>query len=63
MTRKDYEMIADAVRPVAEGSADAGSKVAVAVASAIAENLAQALAHDNPRFDKARFLKACGVAA
>jgi hypothetical protein len=52
MTRKDYELIARVIR-YAEIDERAGDR--------IARDFAYALAKDNPRFDRARFLKACGV--
>lgn len=62
MTRKDYILIADALREArmhnlrdaAPGSGAYWLRVA-------ASEVARALAEDNPRFDRERFLKACGV--
>lgn len=52
MTRKDYQLIAQAIADVwCENTAQLY----------IAESIADALAQDNPRFDRARFLDACGV--
>ena len=60
MTKKDYELIAAAVREnAALTRRDDAFKAAVAD---VAGSLAVALASDNPRFDRARFLAACGVA-
>jgi hypothetical protein len=53
MTRKDYVIIADAIATSWHHSADSKAD--------IARNLADALQADNPRFDRARFLDACGV--
>ena len=59
MTRKDYILIAEAIEPVISAShfdsarKDGARRVAVRVAAA--------LSADNPRFDRERFLKACGV--
>lgn len=50
MTRKDYVLIAAAI---ARAEFDARQEVAHYVAKALAE--------DNPRFDSARFLKACAI--
>lgn len=58
MTRKDYVLIADRLRSRrahTAGYATAGFDHAV-------EAVADALAADNPRFDRARFLIAAGVA-
>ena len=67
MTRKDFELIASAIRTrtpsrVARTNAamDAG---AFQACEDIARRLADTLADTNPRFDKARFLRACGVEA
>jgi len=51
MTRKDYQMIAEVF---ARSAGDDLAKI-------LAENLADKLEIDNPRFDRARFLTACGV--
>ncbi len=57
MTRKDYELIANVlylyVRPI---ELQEDCEVA-----ALAIDLADSLALDNPRFNKAKFLFACGV--
>lgn len=59
MTRKDFELIANAIKPLTNPlHSDAGRLTA----EAIAKNLANALAKENPRFDRPRFLAACGVA-
>ena len=60
MSRKDYEAIAAAIREeydawAAEG--DSGTAGTTALATA-AENIADALAADNPRFDREKFLNA-----
>lgn len=57
MTRKDYQLIADIFANIVE---DFGQGEPVQP-SLIAEELSDALAKDNPRFDRERFLKACGV--
>ena len=65
MTRKDYILIAAALErskplPIANPKMDA---VRRSVFEMAARNIADALAQDNPRFDRERFLKACGVAS
>ena len=55
MTRKDYVLIADTL---ARFTADGGDTIE---RDAIAYDLADALALDNPRFDRRRFLVASGV--
>lgn len=57
MTRKDYEAIAAALKnarglPMRDHAASIG---------AAAQCIAEVMQRDNPRFDRARFLKACGV--
>lgn len=58
LTRKDYVMLAEVI----DGCE--GYKVATIELISrrkLADELADKLAADNPRFDKVRFLKACGV--
>jgi hypothetical protein len=55
MTRKDYQLIADVL---AKFTAEGG---VVIERDAMAYDLADALALDNPRFDRERFLVASGV--
>ena len=57
MTRKDYILIAAAIA-AAKIDAMTGAEYA---RKCITHNIALALASDNPRFDRERFLKACGV--
>jgi len=54
MTRKDYVIIADVIKNLDECIDSDGLE-------ALADNMADALESDNPRFDRARFLVACGV--
>jgi hypothetical protein len=54
MTRKDYVLIADVIKNLDECIDSDGLE-------ALADNMADALESDNPRFDRARFLDACGV--
>jgi hypothetical protein len=61
MTRKDYELIAEEIATSRKVNLTDGT-VLVSVAH-IANSLATALQVENPRFDRARFLKACGVNA
>ena len=57
MTRKDYVMIAEVI------NRNTGSLTESALIdfARMAEDLATELQNDNPRFDRARFLTACGV--
>lgn len=51
MTKKDYELIAGVFARTAWDD----------IAKSMAVNLAIELEKDNPRFDRAKFLTACGV--
>jgi len=53
MTRKDYVMIAETIAIGWHASAESKRDIAV--------NLANVFEYDNPRFDRDRFLTACGV--
>lgn len=58
MTRKDYILIANAIQTTRNsvcGEAD------YAVVDAVSKELAFVLKQDNPRFDRALFMAACGV--
>jgi hypothetical protein len=65
MTRKDYELVAQAISrttehdPQDEHTAEGWH----AATSAVAHRLADALASDNPRFNRVRFLRACNMHA
>ena len=66
MTRKDYVAIARAFALTNDyirlnGKADAAEAEKLKGATFSAMNVADSLAMVNPRFDRARFLKACGV--
>ncbi len=62
MTKKDYELIAEAINELStkpiKGIPDDAFADGV---RAVAEHLAVALNRDNPRFDKDRFMEACGL--
>lgn len=60
MTRKDYVKIAKHFKREVEVCFDHNAPIASLVLTARA--LATELENDNPRFDRDRFLKACGVA-
>lgn len=59
MTRKDYVLIAEALCV----ARDIPCGTVLQMHSTIALELASALADTNPRFDRERFLRACGVAS
>jgi hypothetical protein len=70
MTRKDYELIAAPfARVIARRDNDTRSLPTIELlsmirgAAAVAEDLADDLEADNPNFDRARFLRACGLEA
>lgn len=54
MTRKDYELIAKVIAN-SQGLTRGG------IMDTLATRMAEALQADNPRFNPARFLSACGV--
>lgn len=63
MTRKDYELLAAALRSSRATNYTNSANRALynnGVNNA-AHNIARALRRDNPRFDYVRFLVACGV--
>jgi hypothetical protein len=57
VTRRDYELIAASVREVRE---DQKCEPIDPRGIDIAETLARHLGGQNPRFDRVRFLRACG---
>lgn len=59
MTRKDYVLIADAIKRSAE-FASRDERNAIAGAAAF---IANAMRQGNSRFEKARFMTACGFPA
>lgn len=61
MTKKDFELIAGAISRVRHQYGTASDIVRLEHARRIAAELADALATTNPKFDRARFLAACGV--
>ena len=75
MTRKDYVMIADTIRELLadidrDGSGAilsdkiphvlAGERIGI---HTLAMRLGEQLRQDNPRFDRTRFIEACGLTA
>jgi len=60
MTRKDYVMIADSIKASRENWEGFTPEAQDAI-DGLARSLASKLAQDNDRFDRARFLVACGV--
>jgi len=60
MTRKDYELVAKAFT-IAQGSIQVASYEAGDALGLLSLILADSLEKENPRFNRARFLTACGV--
>lgn len=60
MTRKDYQLIADAIAETRSECSGDGCTASISLTT-LAENLSTRLRADNPRFDRSRFLKASGV--
>jgi hypothetical protein len=58
MTRKDYQLIADAINLSKWSS---GNDIHLETIGIVAQDLATKLEQDNPWFDRAKFLTACGV--
>ena len=66
MTRKDYILIAAAIRETLLTDPKTGIVPPDREAAAthrVALRLADQLRQDNPRFDRTRFMAACGIAA
>lgn len=63
MTKKDFELIARVLsEQLASTTADT-PRDAVTAVECVAYRFARALANENPRFNRGRFLAACGVPA
>lgn len=61
MTRKDYVLIAAALASAQPDPYADGARFLERQHKRDCEDIADALASDNPRFDRARFLRACGI--
>lgn len=61
MTKKDFELIAGAVKRQRDSYAPHWDANLFRAMDDIARTFAAELARTNPRFDRARFLAACGV--
>lgn len=61
MTRKDFELIAEAIRLTRSKADFQGFAVDESTLEAVSKTMAQLIEYSNPRFDRARFLTACGV--
>lgn len=60
MTKKDFEKIAGAVKD-ARDATDGGPAVS-RIFDSLSRTLADTCSKTNPRFDRSKFLAACGVA-
>lgn len=58
MSRKDYQLLADALAATKSRQNDVGEFVSF---TKVCASIADALASDNYRFDRYRFLAACGL--
>jgi hypothetical protein len=69
MTRKDYELIADVIAKlepnvtVVHYCGDDAGRPNVTMRDVVARDFADALTATNPRFDRERFLAACGASS
>ncbi len=63
MTRKDYELIAKAFKTCHEicTASPNPPRTKAEVIEELAKHLSLDLNDDNPKFDRNRFLKACGI--
>lgn len=63
MTKRDFELIASAVMEARVGSyrSDLSNAIFETAIDEAARKLSRALASTNPRFDRERFLEACGT--
>lgn len=60
MTRQHFEAIANAIRVAGNGQTSANA-AAQEMRKEIAENIASEMGRFNSNFNRAKFLKACGV--
>ena len=58
MTRKDFELIADTLKDCPKGLKGSGQRQDWEI---VCGHFAAALNNTNPRFDRSRFLTACGI--
>lgn len=62
MTKKDYELIAEAIKAaISYEESWVDSVTGKRAVSGVAFNLADSLVAENPRFNRALFLTACGI--
>lgn len=63
MSRKDYEAVATAIRTEVDLAHATGSSIAFMAALRVATSLADVFEDENDRFNRERFLQACGVSS
>lgn len=63
MTRKDYVLIAEAIKNARNSVENNLTANGLGAGNMIPAYIAEALELDNPRFDRNRFLDACGLTA
>ena len=63
MTRRDYVLIAAAMRHALESAGPLAGRAFTIAHRITVGHLADALERENPNFDRARFLEACGCAS
>ena len=64
MTRKDYRMIANTIKPIVEGVLAIGHQDhyrELAPLRELVNTLSDRLQEDNPRFNRIKFWEACGL--
>jgi hypothetical protein len=61
MTRKDYEAIAEVIKDARDYWCPDGANLADPCSLSIACGIAAVMQTDNPRFDRDKFLTACGI--
>lgn len=63
MTKKDYELIARWLKYTMYDDGQVNTELEVAGIEQVCENLAIAFEQNNPKFNRSKFLKACGLEA
>jgi hypothetical protein len=61
--RRHYQAIADAIKAERDSNGAVNGFSSALDSHRLADRLVSLFASDNPNFDRARFLKACGVEA
>ena len=61
MTKKDYELIADTFKQALSLGVVAGNNIRTETVQGVVYMMSDNLAKTNPKFDRVRFLQACGI--